>query len=88
MVQARITSKGQITVPKAVRDHLGVREGDVLAFQFAGDQVLIVPVRRRSLLDFRGRFTVAEALDHDQERALARAARASRLLGDAERQDG
>ncbi|HLB24474.1 MAG TPA: AbrB/MazE/SpoVT family DNA-binding domain-containing protein [Dehalococcoidia bacterium] len=29
---ARITSKGQITVPKAVRDHFGLKTGDEIAF--------------------------------------------------------
>ena len=29
---ARVTSKGQITVPKAVRDHFGLRPGDEIKF--------------------------------------------------------
>ncbi len=29
---ARITSKGQVTIPKAVRDSLGLRQGDNLTF--------------------------------------------------------
>ena len=29
---AKITSKGQVTVPKAIRDYLGVEPGDHLAF--------------------------------------------------------
>ena len=30
---ARVTSKGQVTIPKAVRDALGVAEGDSLHFR-------------------------------------------------------
>ncbi|MCY4615555.1 MAG: AbrB/MazE/SpoVT family DNA-binding domain-containing protein [Chloroflexi bacterium] len=32
MVTAKITSKGQITIPKDVRERLGLRPGDRLAF--------------------------------------------------------
>ena len=32
MATATLTSKGQITIPRAVRDHLGVETGDVLDF--------------------------------------------------------
>jgi len=33
MLTAKVTSKGQITVPKAVREKLGVREGEELLFE-------------------------------------------------------
>jgi len=32
MSDAKVTSKGQITIPKAVRDQLGLRTGDRLEF--------------------------------------------------------
>ncbi len=38
---ARITSKGQITVPKAVRERLGANEGDTLFFSIHGDEVTV-----------------------------------------------
>ena len=32
MPHTHITSKGQITLPKAIRDHLKVKAGDLIAF--------------------------------------------------------
>lgn len=40
-VAARVTSKGQVTVPKAVRDALGIREGDELLFRVQGHRALL-----------------------------------------------
>ena len=34
MASSTLTSKGQITIPRAVRDRLGLREGDRVVFQF------------------------------------------------------
>lgn len=45
---AKITSKGQITVPREVRRALGVDVGDQLLFETDGDGVRILPVRRKS----------------------------------------
>jgi AbrB family looped-hinge helix DNA binding protein len=46
--QAKITSKGQITVPLAIRRALGVGPGDVLSFQQDETGVRVRPVRTRS----------------------------------------
>ena len=46
--QAKLTSKGQITVPKRVRARLGVKEGDLIAFEEEGDKVVVRPVRKAS----------------------------------------
>ena len=46
METARITSKGQITIPKQVRVRLAVEPGDQLAFEFDESGLLrVVPVR-------------------------------------------
>jgi AbrB family looped-hinge helix DNA binding protein len=53
--QARITSKGQITVPHEIRRALGVRTGDKLLFEKAGDMVLVRPIRTESPFEkYRG----------------------------------
>jgi len=38
---ARITSKGQVTVPKAVRDALGIETGDEVVFRVEGDRAVM-----------------------------------------------
>lgn len=38
---AKVTSKGQVTVPKAVRDALGLREGDEVVFRVEGNRAVL-----------------------------------------------
>ena len=45
---AKITSKGQITVPLAIRRALGVRAGDVLLFEEDNTGMRVRPVRTKS----------------------------------------
>jgi AbrB family looped-hinge helix DNA binding protein len=52
---AKLTSKGQITVPREVRRALGVRAGDRLQFQKDGDSFRVSPVRGESPFEkYRG----------------------------------
>ncbi len=46
MTYARLTSKGQITVPKEVRAKLGLQPGDVLSYEVEGDGVRMRKVGR------------------------------------------
>jgi AbrB family looped-hinge helix DNA binding protein len=46
--QARITSKGQITVPQEIRRALGVRPGDKLLFEKDRTGFRVRPVRAKS----------------------------------------
>ena len=38
---ARITSKGQVTVPKLVRDALGIEVGDEVVFRVEGNRAIL-----------------------------------------------
>ena len=42
-MDARLSSKGQATIPKAVREHLHLNPGDRFKFFFHPDGVLILP---------------------------------------------
>lgn len=46
--RARVTTKGQLTVPKSVRDALGVGPGDDLVFAVGPQGVMIRPGRTES----------------------------------------
>ena len=42
---ATVTSKGQVTIPKAVRDFLGIGPGSKVEFRRTGDgKVIVVPL--------------------------------------------
>jgi AbrB family looped-hinge helix DNA binding protein len=46
--QAKVTSKGQITVPREIRRVLGVRPGDKLLFESDNRGVRVRPIRMDS----------------------------------------
>lgn len=54
MASSRITSKGQITVPKAIRETLGVVPGDRIAFRVEEDGRVLVEPETGDLRTLRG----------------------------------
>ncbi len=52
MPQAKITSKGQVTIPAEVRKALGLKQGDMLAFEVQAEYAVV-----------RKRPTLAEVLE-------------------------
>ena len=55
-VMARMSSKGQVTVPKAVREALDLHEGDQVVFRVEGKRAAIG--RTPDLLDLAGSVAV------------------------------
>lgn len=54
-IQAKVTSKGRITVPREIRRRLGVRAGDKLEFEDNGDGMRLTAVRKESVFEkYRG----------------------------------
>jgi len=41
-VATKVTSKGQVTIPKAVRDHLGIAPGSEVTFRRAPDGSIVI----------------------------------------------
>ena len=41
---SKVTSKGQVTIPKKVRNALGIRQGDVLRLEIEGDRAILTKV--------------------------------------------
>jgi len=78
MPSTRVGRRGQLTIPKAVRQSLGLSEGDHVAFVQHGDGVVLRPVRQ-SLRDLRGSVPVDVPQDLAAVRASVRDSRASRL---------
>jgi AbrB family looped-hinge helix DNA binding protein len=38
---AKVTSRGQVTVPKTIREALGIKDGDEVVFRVEGGQALL-----------------------------------------------
>ncbi len=55
MVTAKLTSKGQLTIPKAVRDTLRLHSGDRVAFTVHGDTEAVMKPMTKSVDEVFGR---------------------------------
>ncbi len=49
-----LTSKGQTTIPKEIRDHLGMKTGDRISFTLMSDGTVSMRVKNKSILDLAG----------------------------------
>ena len=74
MVESSITTKGQTTLPKPVRDALGVRPGDRVRYLIVDGDVRILPVRSIDRLFGALRADGPPATLDDMERAIAEGA--------------
>jgi len=52
-----LTSKGQVTVPREIRDRLGLKSGDKMAFTMLSDGTIIMRPKVRRLGDLAGLLT-------------------------------
>lgn len=49
-----LTSKGQVTVPREIRERLGLKAGDKLAFHLLSDGTVVMRQRGRTVEDIGG----------------------------------
>lgn len=54
MEDSTLTSKGQVTIPKSIRDGLGVKAGDRITFTVMPDGVVLMRPKSRSIKDLAG----------------------------------
>ena len=54
MNKAKITFKGQVTIPKEVRNSLDIKENDSVIFVIQKDHTVLKPLKKKSLKDFYG----------------------------------
>lgn len=53
-MQSTLTSKGQATIPKGIRDHLNLKPGDKVEFVVSDKGEVLLKGRAHSLLDLFG----------------------------------
>jgi AbrB family looped-hinge helix DNA binding protein len=79
-MEAIVAERGQITLPKAVRDALGLTKGTVLKVEVDGGRIVLRKDVSEALRRARGRFKLAEGFGSTDE--ALRAVR-GRAPGDA-----
>ena len=82
MELAKVTSKGQITIPLAIRKQLGVREGDKVLFVEENGKIVLMNASLQALLAAQKAFSgVAEdigAANEEDVTAMVNAVREER----------
>jgi AbrB family looped-hinge helix DNA binding protein len=72
-----VTTKGQITIPMALRKRYGIRANDKVDFIVEGDRIILMPIK--TLRDLRGAVT-GKGGDPDAERQTAKKAVGTRNI--------
>ena len=72
LLSGKMTSKGQITIPKELRDRFNVDEGDQFKIFIQDDKILLEPVKKKKLSDvLKNRIKVSEPIDIEKMREVA-----------------
>jgi AbrB family looped-hinge helix DNA binding protein len=64
-MEATVAERGQITLPKAVRDALGLTKGSVLKVELEGGRIILRKNVDDALAKLRGRFKLPEGKTTD-----------------------
>ena len=84
MNKAALTSKGQFTTPREVREHLGLSAGDKLHFEVEEGTIRLRVLKFSSLGDLKGSLPAERPYPGKEgEREAARRSVARRVLGEA-----
>lgn len=52
--ETTLTSKGQTTIPKPIRDTLGMKAGDRMSFTLMPDGIVVMRVKNKRVADLAG----------------------------------
>jgi antitoxin PrlF len=52
--ESTLTSKGQTTIPKDIRDSLGIKSGDRMTFTLMPDGTVLLRVKNKSIMRLAG----------------------------------
>lgn len=63
MATSRVGPKGQVVLPKRLRDELRIVPGDRVVFSVQGGKVLLTPVGARSVSDLFGALRTPKSID-------------------------
>jgi AbrB family looped-hinge helix DNA binding protein len=87
-MEAKVTSKGQVTLPIELRTRLGIEPGDRVVFAEQADGTFALRVRGGTFADLRGMLSgkvarpadaqITQWIDEARSRALARSAKKRR----------
>ncbi len=73
MAIAKVTAEWRITIPKKVRDALGLRGHDQVLFTLEAGRAVMIPIRNKSLKEQRGIFAgIRSSEGWEAERAAGR----------------
>ena len=60
---AKVTSKGQLVIPKRIRDRLGITPGTEVHIEVVGDKILLEPINPQSPVEaLYGRYAGTDLL--------------------------
>jgi len=62
MLRARVSSRGQLALPKEVRDQLGLDEGTSVTVRVEGDEVILRKAVAGNWREWEGRFRGSDLL--------------------------
>jgi AbrB family looped-hinge helix DNA binding protein len=78
---AKVTSKRQVTIPKAVADRYGIEPGAEVVFEAAGDVIRVVPPPRRVRTSRESVRLFEKVLERQRAREAGRVSREIRDRG-------
>ncbi len=83
MITVTVGKRGQITLPSAIRQQMGIRDGDRVALALEGERIIMLPLSK-TLLELRGSVPVSGPQDLAQIRQRVFRQRAEKVAGHEE----